>query len=110
MPAIPQFVKATVGLPHQSHRNKQPPISFMRDGGWVLFFTLMFCSGAHAQQSLTWQQVRERFETNNPNLLADKLNIDESKAEEITAHLRPNPNFTLSTDGTQIAPYKGVWQ
>jgi outer membrane protein, heavy metal efflux system len=70
----------------------------------------MFCIGAQAQQSLTWQQVRERFEVNNPNLLADKVNIDESKAEEITAHLRPNPNFTLLTDGTQIAPYKGIWQ
>jgi cobalt-zinc-cadmium efflux system outer membrane protein len=54
--------------------------------------------------------VRERFETNNPNLLADKLNIDESKAQEITAYLRPNPTFTLSADGTQLTPYQGVWQ
>jgi cobalt-zinc-cadmium efflux system outer membrane protein len=42
--------------------------------------------------------------------VADQININESKAQEITAHLRPNPNFTLLTDGTQIAPYKGVWQ
>jgi outer membrane protein, heavy metal efflux system len=65
---------------------------------------------AGAQQSLTWEQVRERFEVSNPALLADKLNIDESKAEEITAFLRPNPTFTLTADGTQISPYKGVWQ
>jgi outer membrane protein, heavy metal efflux system len=65
---------------------------------------------AGAQQALTWQQVKDRFETNNPTLLADKLNIDESKAEEITAFLRPNPTFTLSADGTQIAPHRGVWQ
>jgi len=37
------------------------------------------------------------------------LNIDELKAQEITAHLRPNPDFTLSADGTQIAPSHGVW-
>ena len=59
---------------------------------------------------MTWEQVRHRFEQNNPTLLAGKLNIDESKAQEITANLRPNPQFTQSTDGTQIAPYRGVWQ
>jgi cobalt-zinc-cadmium efflux system outer membrane protein len=61
-------------------------------------------------QVWTWEQVKERLELNNPTLLADKLNIDESKAEEITAFLRPNPIFTLSADGTQIAPEKGVWR
>src|SRR5260370_9351502 len=59
---------------------------------------------------LTWEQVRQRFEQNNPTLRAGQIGIDESKAQEITAFLRPNPNFTLSTDGTQIARYKGVWQ
>jgi cobalt-zinc-cadmium efflux system outer membrane protein len=43
-------------------------------------------------------------------LLADKLSIDESRAQEITAFLRPNPQFTLSADGIQIAPYKDVWR
>jgi outer membrane protein, heavy metal efflux system len=67
--------------------------------------------GAEAQnKSLTWEQVRERFETSNPTLLAGKLNVDESKAQEITAFLRPNPTFSISADGTQIVPHKGVWQ
>jgi cobalt-zinc-cadmium efflux system outer membrane protein len=65
---------------------------------------------ASAQQALTWEQVRLRFEQNNPKLLADQLSIDESRAQEITAFLRPNPTFTLSADGTQIAPDKGVWR
>jgi cobalt-zinc-cadmium efflux system outer membrane protein len=65
---------------------------------------------AHAQKALTWGEVRTRFEANNPTLLADKLTIDESKAQEITAFLRPNPSVSLSADGTQIAPYKGVWR
>jgi outer membrane protein, heavy metal efflux system len=65
---------------------------------------------AHAQKALTWDEVRTRFERENPTLQADKLNIDESKAQEITAFLRPNPSVSLAVDGTQIAPYKGVWR
>jgi len=61
-------------------------------------------------QMWTWEQVKEQFELSNTTLMANKLNIDELKAEEITAHLRPNPDFTLSADGTQIAPSRGVWQ
>ena len=111
MPAVFRLLKAVNGLPQRSlRRNTQTPILLGPHGGWVLLFTFMVCIGAQAQQSLTWQQVRERFEVNNPNLLADAVNIGESRAQEITAHLRPNPNFTLLTDGTQIAPYKGVWQ
>lgn len=60
--------------------------------------------------TLTWQNVRDRFETQNPTLRADKLSVDESKAEEITAYLRPNPTLSLTADGTQIAPNKGVWR
>ena len=63
-----------------------------------------------AQTGLTWEQVKDKFEAANPTLKADALNVQEMKAEEITAYLRPNPQFTAATDGTQIAPYKGVWQ
>jgi len=59
---------------------------------------------------LSWEQVRQRFAQNNPTLLAGKLGIDESKAQEITAYLRPNPNFNLTADGTQVTPNKGVWR
>lgn len=61
-------------------------------------------------EAWTWEQVKIQFDMNNPTLQADKLNIDESKAQEITAYLRPNPSFTFSLDGTQIAPDKGVWR
>ena len=66
--------------------------------------------GAFAQKSFTWQEIREKFVAANPTLLAGQLNIDESKAQEVTAYLRPNPDYTLTTDGTQIAPNHGVWQ
>jgi Outer membrane efflux protein len=84
---------------------------------WILYAALALFSGgcipgtAYAQQqTFTWQQIRDQFEATNPTLLADKLNVDESKAQEITAFLRPNPTFTLSTDGTQLRPYQGEWQ
>jgi len=66
--------------------------------------------GQMPHRAWTWEQVKDRFELNNPTLLADKLNIEESKAQEITAFLRPNPQLSLSIDGTQIAPEKGVWR
>src|ERR1700674_1106822 len=77
---------------------------------WLWLWIMFAAASASAQQALTWEQVRLRFEQSNPTLLADKLSIDESKAQEITAFLRPNPTFTLSADGTQIAPDKGVWR
>jgi cobalt-zinc-cadmium efflux system outer membrane protein len=61
-------------------------------------------------EAWTWEQVKIQFDVNNPTLQADKLNIDESKAQEITAFLRPNPSFSFSLDGTQITPDKGVWK
>jgi outer membrane protein, heavy metal efflux system len=51
----------------------------------------------------TWEEVKERLELNNPTLLAGKLNISELQADEITAHLRPNPDLTLLSD--QIDPF-----
>jgi cobalt-zinc-cadmium efflux system outer membrane protein len=63
-----------------------------------------------SQQALTWEQVKARFEAANPALKADALGVDETRAQEVTAYLRPNPTFNLSADGTQIAPDNGVWQ
>jgi cobalt-zinc-cadmium efflux system outer membrane protein len=60
---------------------------------------------AFAQGPLTWQQVKDKFEKDNPNLRAGQLNIQESKAQEVTAFLRPNPNFTVSVD--QLTPFTG---
>ena len=59
---------------------------------------------------LTWEQVKAKFEAANPVLKSDQSNVDEMKAEEITAYLRPNPDFTLSADGTQIMPHEGYWR
>jgi len=75
---------------------------------WCLAAAFATC--AKAQQILTWQQVRETFEVSNPTLQALRLGIDQSKAQEITAYLRPNPDFTMTADGFQVASNQGVWQ
>jgi len=89
-----------------------------RAKGWLARFsfcslatvlTLALVPGACAQQPLTWDQVKAKFEAVNPALKADADNVDEMKAAEITAFLRPNPQFTLSVDGNQAAPHNGVW-
>jgi len=77
-----------------------------RLAAWLwLWIVTAAAASATAQQALTWEQVRLRFEQRNPTLLAGKLSIDESKAAEITAYLRPNPNLGLVVD--QINPFNG---
>ena len=90
---------------------KSKPISIPTKcvGSCVLFLGFL-ASTANAQQALTWDQVKTKFEAANPTLRADEINVQEMKDEEITAYLRPNPTFTFSTDGTQVAPHGGVWQ
>ncbi len=75
-------------------------------------------TAALAQTAFTWQQIKDKFEAANPTLKSAQLNIDESRAAEITAYLRPNPSFEFASDGTQITPYgaadsagvKGIWR
>ena len=75
-----------------------------------LFVTGVLISNLRAQTSLSWQQVKEKFDDANPTLKAAMASIAESRANEITAHLRPNPDLTLSADGFQINPYLGIWR
>src|SRR5271157_2334315 len=76
----------------------------------VLAALLLFPVPSFCQQAFTWDQIREKFEAINPTLKAAQINIDESRANEITAYLRPNPNLGLLADGTQLIPYQGVWR
>ena len=65
---------------------------------------------ANAPNALNWEQLKAKFEANNPELKADSLGVDEARALEITAHLRPNPQLAASVDGVQISPRHGIWQ
>jgi cobalt-zinc-cadmium efflux system outer membrane protein len=70
-----------------------------------LFLAAMLAERGFAQQVLTWQEVRDKFEAANPSLRAGQIGVDESRAAEITAYLRPNPNLALLAD--QINPFSG---
>jgi cobalt-zinc-cadmium efflux system outer membrane protein len=67
---------------------------------WILIGA---SDGAWAQKTLTWEQAKQQFEASNPTLLASRIGVQESRAEEITAYLRPNPDLALSLD--QFTPF-----
>jgi len=91
--------KEVYGRPRRNHPN--------RNAAWhVCVAALVAVCAAHnawSQHVLTWQEAREQFEASNPTLKAGQINIDESKAQEITAYLRPNPDVTGTID--QINPF-----
>jgi cobalt-zinc-cadmium efflux system outer membrane protein len=60
-------------------------------------------SGAFGQKTLTWEQAKRELQSDNPTLRAGQIGIGESRAEEITAFLRPNPDLTMSVD--QLNPF-----
>jgi outer membrane protein, heavy metal efflux system len=64
-------------------------------------------AAAFAQQtSFTWEQIRDRFLIANPTLLAQAQSIESSRAAEITAGLRPNPQFQNDTSSATIGIYQ----
>src|SRR5579863_7914830 len=83
---------------------------WLRRPGRELLMAGILPAVALAQSPLTWEQIKNKFETANPTLRAAQLNINESRAAEVTAYLRPNPDLTFSTDGTQLSRYQGVWR
>jgi outer membrane protein, heavy metal efflux system len=58
-----------------------------------------------AQQPLTWQEIQDKFHSANPSLQAGQIGVDESRANETTAFLRPNPTLNVLND--QINPFNG---
>jgi cobalt-zinc-cadmium efflux system outer membrane protein len=64
----------------------------------AVFIMNLWTQPAAAQQSFTWQEVRDKFEAANPALRAGRIGIAESRAQEVTAYLRPNPQTSLTLD------------
>jgi cobalt-zinc-cadmium efflux system outer membrane protein len=64
--------------------------------GCVLWLGLVRASAA--QTPLTWSDVRARFEAANPTVRAGAVGLDEARATEVTAFLRPNPQVSVSAD------------
>jgi cobalt-zinc-cadmium efflux system outer membrane protein len=74
-------------------------------GGLILSTLTAGSAFGQNPKVLTWQEVRDKFEMANPSLRAGQIGIDESRAQEITAYLRPNPGLGLALD--QIDPFPG---
>jgi cobalt-zinc-cadmium efflux system outer membrane protein len=47
---------------------------------------------------VTWPELRDRFRSTNPTLQAGRIGVDESRAAETTAFLRPNPFLSVTFD------------
>ena len=71
-------------------------------GIWAAVWT---ASGVFGQKTLTWEEAKRELQAANPTLRAGQIGIGESRAEEITAFLRPNPEMTMSVD--QLNPFTG---
>jgi cobalt-zinc-cadmium efflux system outer membrane protein len=71
---------------------------------------------ALAQKILSWDDAKRQMRATNPTLIAGRIGVDESRADEITAFLRPNPELTLTGDqltpfgGSPYRPFAGVQQ
>src|SRR5580704_12186550 len=70
---------------------------------WCLLMATLGPIACAQPQTYNWEQIRDRFQANNPTLRAAQISIDESRAQEITAYLRPNPDLVGSID--QINPF-----
>jgi cobalt-zinc-cadmium efflux system outer membrane protein len=65
-------------------------------GIWIAAWTV---SSIWAQQkTLTWEAAKAEFLAINPTMQAGQLGVQESRADEITAFLRPNPDLTVAVD------------
>ncbi|HEY1203803.1 MAG: TolC family protein [Bryobacteraceae bacterium] len=86
-------------------RPRRSPLRVIGRLGLAILLGACLLQSARAQSPYTWQQIRDRFEAANPTLQAARIGIDESRADEITAFLRPNPTVTATID--QIDPFSG---
>jgi len=82
----------------------------MRCGRFLLFAVVnaaCLCTVVRAQQqSFTWEQMRDKCLSTNPTLQAQAQSIESSRASEITAGLRPNPQFQNDTTSATIGIYQ----
>lgn len=88
-------------------RSSFEPHLFGRFRSVVLSCAAFVCLAitAWAQKTLSWEDAKREFKASNPTLRAGRIGIDEARADETTAFLRPNPDLTLA--GDQLAPFSG---
>lgn len=80
---------------------------------WARFFIWMYLlacgsSASSAQQRLSWEQIRDLFLNANPTIRAQAQSVQSNRGSEITAGLRPNPQFQNDTTSATIGIYQEV--
>ena len=88
--------------PHLERHAMRRWIRRLSIGIWIAAW---MATGALAQKTLTWDEAKRELEAANPTLARGQIGIQESRADEITAFLRPNPDLTVSVD--QFSPFTG---
>jgi cobalt-zinc-cadmium efflux system outer membrane protein len=79
------------------------PLHGLRLYAWIAFLIASLCSAAVAQTTrVTLEQALQLALINNSSIQAARTQVDQNKAQEITASLRPNP--LLSWD-SQFVPF-----
>src|SRR5262249_43703010 len=96
--AFPVCVRMTTVLDRSAMRRHRPLFT-------IAWLVTSFAAPGRAQKILTWDEAKRELEAANPTLRADQIAIQQSRAEEITAFLRPNPEIALS--GDQVNPITG---
>lgn len=76
--------------------------------GLCLWLALL--RGASGQKALTWEDAKREFGAANPRLRAAQIEVQESRADEITAYLRPNPDLTISVDQLSLLSSESVYR
>lgn len=76
----------------------------------VIWFSIFWVSGACAQKTITWEDAKRELRATNPILQARHVEVQQSQANEITAHLRPNPDLTVSVDQLTFLPSQSVFR
>src|SRR5262245_23698992 len=91
-----------VEVPQSDRRNAARRRRLWRSCSGIWIATCL-AGGLFGQKTLTWEETKREFRAANPTLRAGQIGIGEFKAQERTAYLRPNPEFTALAD--QINPF-----
>ena len=60
------------------------------------------------QQNFTWEEIRDKFLRSNATLQAQAQSVASNRASEITAALRPNPQFQNDTTSATAGIYQEI--
>jgi cobalt-zinc-cadmium efflux system outer membrane protein len=88
------MTRPSIVVPHRSARRR----AAKRLLGCALVAIVTCATPARAQTAMSWPDVKAKFEATNPTLQADQLAVDETRASQITAFLRPNPTLSATLD------------